>query len=141
MACPRHRFLKRFKTAWNGPTHSLTKGTLEELLPLIYSDNALQIYVDKAGKPLPASNSEPGFAMYLLEMPEASSSLERLRRSPRCDQSDEFGQGGVVGPLLKTLIKSNSPLAPLEGQRWLQHPSRGIRSLAEEALEVTPEGG
>lgn len=124
MACPRHRFLKRFKTAWNGPTHSLTKGTLEELLPLIYSDNALQIYVDKAGKPLPASNSEPGFAMYLLEMLD-------LRRGQR---AMEIGSGGgwlsaiiaqVVGPKGRVVgIEVNPDLA--------EHSRQCIRSLGRE---------
>jgi protein-L-isoaspartate(D-aspartate) O-methyltransferase len=97
MACPRHCFVKRFKIDRSGPTYSLTKRTSDRLLPLIYRDETLQFYVGKSGKLLPASNSEPGFAMYLLEMLD-------LRRGQKVL---EIGSGGgwlsaimaqVVGP-------------------------------------------
>lgn len=97
MACPRHRFLKRFKRTRNGPTYTLTKRTLKTLLPLIYGEHSIQIYADKNGKPLRATNSEAGFVMHLLEILD-------LRRGQRVM---EIGSGGgwltaiiaqVVGP-------------------------------------------
>ena len=66
MACPRHRFLDRFRLRQGGETLRLTKRNAEILLPELYKDS-LVVYVDADGRPLPATNSEPGYVMHLLE--------------------------------------------------------------------------
>ena len=96
LACPRHRFLRRFKSARHGPVHELSEANLDDFLPVIYSES-LQTYVDEAGEALAASNSEPGLVLYLLELLDLKPGQRAL----------EIGSGGgwltailahVVGP-------------------------------------------
>lgn len=138
MACPRHRFLKRFKTEREGPAHNLTKRTQERLLPTIYSDRAIQTYVDEAGKALPATNSEPGFVMYLLEMLD-------IRRGQRVL---EIGSGG--GWLSAVMAYAVGPRGSVQGieinPALAEHSRRCIKALGKEIeldnlTIVTGDGG
>jgi len=138
MACPRHRFLKRFKTERDGPTHNLTKRTHERLLPTIYSDRAIQTYVDEAGKALPATNSEPGFVMYLLEMLD-------IRRGQRVL---EIGSGG--GWLSAIMAHAVGPRGSVQGieinPSLAEHSRRCIKALGKDVdldnlTIVTGDGG
>ena len=124
MACPRHRFLKRFKTEKDGPTHSLTKRTEERLLPKIYGDNALQTYVDEAGKALPATNSEPCFVMYLLEMLD-------LRRGQRVLEIDSGG-GWLSAIMAQTVGPRGSVLGIEINPELAEHSRRCIKTLGKE---------
>ena len=117
LACPRHRFLRRFKTERGGPVHELTEDNLSSFLPVIYSES-LQIYVDETGQELPASNSEPGLVMYLLELLDLESGHSVL----------EIGSGGgwltaviahVVGPHGRVVGIEINPHLARESRRTL----------------------
>ena len=64
-ATPRHRFVHRFRVA-DGPLRD-NDAEPEENLSVIYSD-AVMRHVDAAGEPLPSSNSQPSYILYLLHL-------------------------------------------------------------------------
>ncbi len=64
-ATPRHRFVHRFRLG-DGPLQDLA-ANLTQQLPTIYSD-AVMRHVDTDGAPLPSSNSQPSYILWLLHM-------------------------------------------------------------------------
>ncbi len=64
-ATPRHRFVHRFRVA-DGPLRDSDADPAPDL-EVIYSD-AVMRHVDAAGEPLPSSNSQPSYILYLLHL-------------------------------------------------------------------------
>lgn len=67
MEVPRHKFVRQFRLV--GESDHITPRSVDDIgaLDLIYSNQPL-MYVDSAGRTLPASNSEPAFILHLLAM-------------------------------------------------------------------------
>ena len=65
LATPRHRFVHRFRLG-DGPLQDLDAEPGQSL-PAVYSDQAMR-HVDEAGEPLPSSNSQPSYVLWLLHL-------------------------------------------------------------------------
>lgn len=63
-ASPRHRFVHRFRLNGDGRLHAF-EAAPERYLPLVYSDHLMR-HVDAEGAPLPSSNSQPSYVLWLL---------------------------------------------------------------------------
>lgn len=64
-ATPRHRFVHRFRLG-GGPLQDLDAEP-DRTLPVVYSDQVMR-HVDEAGEPLPSSNSQPSYVLWLLHL-------------------------------------------------------------------------
>ena len=123
MDCPRHRFLRRFRFRSDDTVHELNRATRRTLLPKLYQD-AIQVYAGPNDDPLPATNSEPGFVMALLEMLDLKQGNAVL----------EIGAGG--GWLSAVMARAVGPRGRVTGIELLDSLTRqarqSLRSLGRE---------
>lgn len=65
LSVPRHRFVHRYRLQ-NGPLQDFAENPARHL-DTIYADKPM-IHVDEAGEPLPSTNSQPSYVLWLLHL-------------------------------------------------------------------------
>jgi protein-L-isoaspartate(D-aspartate) O-methyltransferase len=67
-SCPRHEFCHAFSTGQGSTSYNADDwATRSNWLPQVYQNSVL-VYLNRDGKPLPSTSSEPAFILYLLDL-------------------------------------------------------------------------
>lgn len=124
--------MHRYKLLGSDTIHEVTAANLSEHLDAIYA-NQVQRYVDGTGTVLPASNSEPGFVMRV---------LERLDLRPG-QRVLEVGSGG--GWLAAVMGKAVGPTGGVTGIEIIEELAtqsrRDLRAAGMENVQIVSADG
>lgn len=115
MACPRHRFLRRFRPPLEAEPRDVTARTLQRHLPVIYVDSPLVYAAGEAAAGPAATCSEPSFVLHL---------LERLDPQPGQRILEIGSGGGWVAGMLGHAVGSAGDVVGIECLTALAAESR-----------------